>query len=328
MTILIEPAVFKKEGTYTWSDRRNHYLVMDGEFKKRPNDIGGLGYIAGMLPGIVTVDGAPASRTIELRFRDGRKEIFASTVSNPVNGTYLIDDLNPKLIVDLIAREKEDGVYNDIIVSKIRPWTDYQMYIHGPDFPNVRIKPIFKRVFELTGGVMPYQLSSDITIPEGTEVTLDGRFLTVNVTAPMETDLYIKVQDTSGLSVEKSITVSSSNSIVSKFTGNWILENDPVTDEPRLRSNQIPHSGSTSSTWAADKNYTQMSFRMFSSSEAGYDIFYLYVNDSERARVSGPAASFNYSTPINAGDVIRVTYAKDGSAIGGTDEAWVYIDGV
>ncbi|USV40909.1 hypothetical protein [Xanthomonas phage BUDD] len=328
MTILIEPAVFKKEGTYTWSDRRDHYLFMDGEFPKRSQALGGLGYIAGQLPGVVTVDGTPASRTIELRFRDGRKEIFASTVSDPVNGTYLIDDLNPKLLIDLVAREKEDGVYNDIILSKIRPWTDYQMYIHGPDFPNVRIKPIFKRVFEITGGVMPYQLSSDITIPEGTEVTLDGRFLTVDVTAPMETDLYIKVQDMSGLSVEKGITVSDSNTIVSKFTGNWILENDPVTGEPRLRSNQIPHSGSTSSTWSADKNYTQMSFRMFSSSEAGYDIFYLYVNESERARVSGPSGSYNYSTPINAGDVIRVTYAKDGSAIGGTDEAWVYIDGV
>lgn len=323
MALLLDGTQFKKVGTYTWKDRNDQHHLMEGFFSKRSKELSGVGYIAGLLPGVVTVDGVPASRTIELHTREGRKEIFASTVSDPVNGTYMISDLNPNLLVDIVAREKADGVYNDIIISKIRPWTDYEMNIFGPGFPNMRITPTFKRTYEITGGTLPYQIRNDSLIPAEFIVSLNGRILTIEATAKPTTDFVLNVEDTSGLFVTKAL-LSEGPAIVSKFTGAWYVEND-TQGEPRLHSQQITHNQSTSSFWTVDEPYSSLEFQMYTSSEASYDIFGLFINGTERKRVSGIGVTDTLITSVNVGDIVEVRYWKDGSQSSGTDEAYVYI---
>jgi len=78
----------------------------------------GGGYIAGEAPGIVTSNGAPARRTVEVRHRVTRT-VVATTFSAP-DGTYRIDGLDPNQEFDVIARDWTN-TYNDVIVSRVKP---------------------------------------------------------------------------------------------------------------------------------------------------------------------------------------------------------------
>lgn len=88
-------------------------------------EFSGPGFIAGQLSGdpnipdgIVTVNGTPAARQVEVRERVSRR-VVAVVCSNP-DGTYLINGLNPALEFDVIARDWKRE-YNDVIVPAVRP---------------------------------------------------------------------------------------------------------------------------------------------------------------------------------------------------------------
>lgn len=195
------------EGTLTYNERTTA-LVMP--FPKRSIALGGTGYIAGNLPGVLTVDGSPATRPIELRMREGNRGIIDRTWSNPINGTYMFKDLNPNVQFDLVARDEPNYIYNDIIVGKLWPWTDYEMHMHGVA-PPATLATNFTRVYELTGGTLPYSISSSSVIPPNVTVDLDGRFLTLSSTGDLGVDLDLIIEDSSTLT--KTISITSLDSI-------------------------------------------------------------------------------------------------------------------
>lgn len=85
---------------------------------KRVN-FGGAGYIAGELPGgLVTVNGAPGGREVEVRHFVTRY-LLAVTFSNP-DGTYRVDDVDPAEEFEAIGRDWA-RVYNSVIATRIRP---------------------------------------------------------------------------------------------------------------------------------------------------------------------------------------------------------------
>ena len=81
---------------------------------------GGFGYISGTSPGLVTVNGAPAAREVELRDRAARVTLRIQFSKS--DGTYLFACLDPTRKYDVIARDWQ-GVYNDVIRSNITPAT-------------------------------------------------------------------------------------------------------------------------------------------------------------------------------------------------------------
>ena len=91
------------------------------------DDLGGDGFIAGELSGeaeipdgLLTVNGVPTSREIEVRDRKSRR-VVAVRRSN-VDGTYRFPGLNPSLQYDVIARDFA-GDYEDVIAGAVRPHT-------------------------------------------------------------------------------------------------------------------------------------------------------------------------------------------------------------
>lgn len=83
------------------------------------NLFGGLGYIAGTAPnGLVTVNGVPSGREIELRHRISR-QVVAVSLSHP-DGTYRFDRVSINETFDVIGRDWS-GTYNDVIVSRVKP---------------------------------------------------------------------------------------------------------------------------------------------------------------------------------------------------------------
>lgn len=94
--------------------------IFIGDIATKRGFFGGLGYISGTSPGLLTVNGSPASREIELRHRKTR--IVVSTKVSASDGTYYFSDLDPNEKFDLIARDWQ-GVYNDVIRSNITPAT-------------------------------------------------------------------------------------------------------------------------------------------------------------------------------------------------------------
>jgi hypothetical protein len=79
----------------------------------------GHGYIAGNLPeGIVTINGTPAAREVELRVRHSREVVAA--VMSADDGTYRFDWVSPSLEFDAIARDWRRE-WKDVIEPAITP---------------------------------------------------------------------------------------------------------------------------------------------------------------------------------------------------------------
>lgn len=79
----------------------------------------GPGYIAGEAPdGLLTVNTAPARRYLYVLDRASR--MVAGATWSASDGTYRIDNLNPAVLVDVVARDYV-GTYNDAIVSRVHP---------------------------------------------------------------------------------------------------------------------------------------------------------------------------------------------------------------
>ncbi|MGN6518774.1 MAG: hypothetical protein ACTHK2_05035 [Dokdonella sp.] len=80
----------------------------------------GLGFIAGTSPlGLVTVNGSPGAREVEVRHRKTRMPI--ATTFSAADGTYRFDGLNPDEEFDVIARDWA-GTYNDAILARVKPY--------------------------------------------------------------------------------------------------------------------------------------------------------------------------------------------------------------
>lgn len=96
-------------------------IIGHGALKGPTVSTGGTGYIAGTAPGIVTVNGLPAAREIEIRDRTTRAPIFVG--SSKPDGTYRLGGLNPSRKYDVLARDWQN-VYNDVIRANITPATN------------------------------------------------------------------------------------------------------------------------------------------------------------------------------------------------------------
>lgn len=86
---------------------------------RRRNLFDGPGFIAGIAPGLVTVQDAPAAREVEVRHRNSRI-VVATTFSAP-DGTFVVHRLDPALEFDVIARDWQRN-WQDVIVGAIKPW--------------------------------------------------------------------------------------------------------------------------------------------------------------------------------------------------------------
>lgn len=169
---------------------------------------GGGGFIAGILPGVLTVDGVPAARQIELRIRSHNRRVIATTWSDPNSGTYRFDDLNPSQEYDLIARD-HNRVYSDIIIPALKPWP-YAVSLSEP-LRNFYHKTI---VFEseIIGGAPPYTLSEYIP-DEGFNLSIDNQ------------KLVIEGEITSNTNEVLTFTIRDSDSHESTFS--TIISDDP-----------------------------------------------------------------------------------------------------
>lgn len=94
-------------------------MALDAFIPFACNDyFGGLGYIAGELPGLVTVNSVPGAREIEVRHR--RSRIVIAVIFSAPDGTYRIDRIDPLQEFDLIGRDWSN-TYNDVVVSRVKP---------------------------------------------------------------------------------------------------------------------------------------------------------------------------------------------------------------
>lgn len=117
-------------------------------------------YIAGQAPGIVTVDGTPAIRSVELRERQTRRTI--AVTNSGIDGSYLFKNLDPTYTYDLIARDS-DGVYNDVIAANVTPHTD-EMRLLGGDAPVSGVAN-YRKIWKIIGGIRPYTVLP-ISLPD------------------------------------------------------------------------------------------------------------------------------------------------------------------
>lgn len=167
-----------------WPFVKNEYTTEKVEFSQRitltqelSRFFGGDGYISGQLPGIVSVDGSPAARRVEVRSRE-TGVLHSTTWSSPIDGTYRIMSLDPQREFDVIARD-HNRVYSDVIIPAVKPWP-YDITIKG-------LKDFYRESIyvesEITGGVPPYTLTV-ISPIEGIDVSLNDRTLKIEGELP------------------------------------------------------------------------------------------------------------------------------------------------
>lgn len=85
---------------------------------RRRDRIGGRGRIAGVSPGLVTVEGLPAARDVTLVLRSDQR-VVARTVSAP-DGTYEFSYLDQAQLFAVYAWDRT-GEHNAAIADRITP---------------------------------------------------------------------------------------------------------------------------------------------------------------------------------------------------------------
>lgn len=93
-------------------------IIVGRPTRARWVELGGAGYIAGEAPGLVTVNGAPAAREVEIRHRHLRMTV--DVVQSASDGTYACYGLDPAQEYDVIGRDYA-CIYNDAIIARARP---------------------------------------------------------------------------------------------------------------------------------------------------------------------------------------------------------------
>lgn len=134
-------------------------------------DFSGDGYIAGESPGLVTIDGSPASVELELRDRETRE--LVKVTQSELDGTYRFDNLNIYREYDIIARDPS-RTYKDIVAPAIRPKVDY-VYIVSKWKHYHLLTVDFQTV--VNGGTPPYTVESST---DRIEATIDDNLLSVH----------------------------------------------------------------------------------------------------------------------------------------------------
>lgn len=184
----------KRVGNYLLKDAHNGgspMLVVSHRQKYRTfGGDGGGGFIAGQIPGTVTVEGIPAEREIECRIRGHNRKLVDRTWSSAIDGTYRFDDLDPEEEYDLIARD-HNRVYRDVIVPAVCPW---------PYIPSIdgHIPPFFldeiNEDFKIYGGNPPYTVEWDNPT---FDLQINDRTLTITGQSPEDQRelLYFSVID-------------------------------------------------------------------------------------------------------------------------------------
>lgn len=109
----------------------------------------GLGFIAGTAPfGLVTVNGAPGAREVEVRHRKTRMPV--ATMFSDSDGTYRFDGLNQSEEFDVIARDWA-GTYNDAIVARVLPYP-YDVQSHTGAFTTNDVAKTLDGAIAIFGG--------------------------------------------------------------------------------------------------------------------------------------------------------------------------------
>ena len=137
------------------ADTKHETVVARGAISSGP------GYLAGQAPGIVTVDGVASSRIVEVRHRVNR--ITIDSVRSDENGLYAIYGVDPTQEFDVISIDWSN-VYNDIIVSRVRP-IPYDIQSVTGDFDANSVSGSLDGFLVVFGGAPPF----DVSVSGGTE---------------------------------------------------------------------------------------------------------------------------------------------------------------
>lgn len=130
------------------------YILLS-DFARSRYRFGGSGYIAGIAPGLLTINGAAASREIEIRHRATRGVL--ETLWSGSDGSYLALDLDPNDVYDVISRDWS-GTYNDIIVSRVRPEPYDVQSVTGAFVANSAADTL-DGALDVVGGMDPYTVT-------------------------------------------------------------------------------------------------------------------------------------------------------------------------
>lgn len=187
----------------------------------------GPGYIAGMVPGIVSVNGSPAQRQIEIRERESRV-VLATTISG-TDGTYRFDNLDITREYDLIARDHE-GIYNDVIASRVTPHLD-TMTLLGDSFLPIYGDVDFVKKWKIIGGIRPFTLTA-IEMPAGATIEIvDDRWIVMSSPGGFpisSTEIMFTITDSDGYSVSRSSVTPASWWRVNIFLANDLASTNEI----------------------------------------------------------------------------------------------------
>lgn len=161
-------------------------------------DFSGDGYIAGESPGLVTIDGSPASVELELRDRETRE--LVKVTQSELDGTYRFDNLNIYREYDIIARDPS-RTYKDIVAPAIRPKVDY-IYTVSKWKHHHLLNVDFQTI--VNGGTPPYTVVSST---DRIEATID------------ENNLLSVHSDVFGAYTRFTLTITDSNDETLVLTG-------------------------------------------------------------------------------------------------------------
>ena len=96
-------------------------MLLDPLIKSSPQLSGGLGFIAGQDPGLVTVAGSPARRPVYLFEKTGMR--LVDTQYSGADGTYRFDGLSTDRRFVVVAFDTEEQ-FNAVIRDNITPATE------------------------------------------------------------------------------------------------------------------------------------------------------------------------------------------------------------
>lgn len=284
--------------------------------------LGGEGVIAGEMSGdpavpdgLLTVNGVPTSREIEVRDRKTRRVV--SVRRSNADGTYRFPGLNPALQYDVIARDFA-GDYEDVIAGAVRPHTpDLLVPVAAGDKMAAFSDPFGGDVVSLLN-FQGADGSTTITDETGKPWTAVGNAqidtsLGYNacqfdgsgdhIEMPHSNDLIIGAQDFCIEGIARVSNVTSQQTLIEKRSsgwsaGDWVVfiyagrvitysyDNDPYAASALLDSGAGSLAANTEFHWAWTRSGTMAR---------------LFLDGVQKASVLMPSAITNNSQPLKIG---------------------------
>lgn len=93
-------------------------MLLEGLYRGTSLASGGLGFIAGQSPALVTVAGAPARRPVYVLERAGLRVVASGYSGN--DGTYMFEGLSPNRSFVVVAFD-DQGQFNAVIRDRVIP---------------------------------------------------------------------------------------------------------------------------------------------------------------------------------------------------------------